>query len=159
MKKDSNTIKFERNRLFKSKILTYLFSTITVVAIVFLANNTLDHIMAYFLAEWTPIGFYDLIDITRFLFLALLLQFLMVEMSCLKVNTTDKTIKIRNLGTWLIPIKKNILDLEKVEVFQKEVNLILYFKEKRKVVSSVKDCTKFVKLLQDINPAIEVEYR
>ena len=48
MQQDSNIIKFERNRLFKSKILSYFIATINVTAQVVLLFNTIDYIIAYF---------------------------------------------------------------------------------------------------------------
>ena len=80
-------------------------------------------------------------------------------MSYASIDTANKIIKIRNLNTHLIPIKKSILDITKVEISQKEYNLMLYFKKKKKLRISIKECNKFVTLLQELNPSIEVEYK
>ena len=160
MQQDSNIIKFERNRLFKSKILSYFIATINVTAQVVLLFNTIDYIIAYFFKNWDiNLGYYNLTELANGFLIALILQFLFIEMSYASIDTANKIIKIRNLNTHLIPIKKSILDITKVEISQKEYNLMLYFKKKKKLRISIKECNKFVTLLQELNPAIEVEYK
>lgn len=160
MQQDSNIIKFERNRLFKSKILSYFIATINVTAQVVLLFNTIDYIIAYFFKNWDiTLGYYNLTELAKVFLIALILQFLFIEMSYASIDTANKIIKIRNLNTHLIPIKKSILDITKVEISQKEYNLMLYFKKKKKLRISIKKCNKFVTLLQELNPAIEVEYK
>ena len=159
MQQDSNIIKFERNRLFKSKILSYFIATINVTAQVVLLFNTIDYIIAYFFKNWDiTLGYYNLTELANGFLIALILQFLFIEMSYASIDTANKIIKIRNLNTHLIPIKKSILDITKVEISQKEYNLMLYFKKKKKLRISIKECNKFNKLLQELNPSIEVEY-
>ena len=160
MQQDSNIIKFERNRLFKSKILSYFIATINVTAQVVLLFNTIDYIIAYFVKNWDiTLGYYNLTELAYAFLIALILQFLFIEMSYASIDTANKIIKIRNLNTHLIPIKKSILDITKVEISQKEYNLMLYFKKKKKLRISIKECNKFVTLLQELNPSIEVEYK
>lgn len=160
MQQDSNIIKFERNRLFKSKTISYFVATINVTAQVVLLCNTIDYIVAYFSINWNiTLGYYNLTELANIFFLALILQFLFIEMSYARIDTANKIIKIRNLRTHLIPIKKSILDITKVEISQKEYNLMLYFKKKKKLRISIKECNKFTKLLQELNPNIEVEYK
>ena len=160
MQQDSNIIKFERNRLFKSKILSYFIATINVTAQVVLLFNTIDYIIAYFFKNWDiTLGYYNLTELAYGFLIALILQFLFIEMSYASIDTANKIIKIRNLNTHLIPIKKSILDITKVEISQKEYNLMLYFKKKKKLRTSIKECNKFVKLLQELNPSIEVEHK
>ena len=160
MQQDSNIIKFERNRLFKSKILSYFIATINVTAQVVLLFNTIDYIIAYFFKNWDiTLGYYNLTELAYGFLIALILQFLFIEMSYASIDTANKIIKIRNLNTHLIPIKKSILDITKVEISQKEYNLMLYFKKKKKLRISIKECNKFVTLLQELNPSIEVEYK
>lgn len=159
MQQDSNIIKFERNRLSKSKILSYFIATINVTAQVVLLFNTIDYIIAYFFKNWDiTLGYYNLTELANGFLIALILQFLFIEMSYASIDTANKIIKIRNLNTHLIPIKKSILDITKVEISQKEYNLMLYFKKKKKLRISIKECNKFTKLLQELNPSIEVEY-
>ena len=160
MQQDSNMIKFERNRLFKSKILSYFIATINVTAQVVLLFNTIDYIIAYFFKNWDiTLGYYNLTELANGFLIALILQFLFIEMSYASIDTANKIIKIRNLNTHLIPIKKSILDITKVEISQKEYNLMLYFKKKKKLRISIKECNKFVTILQELNPSIEVEYK
>lgn len=158
MQQDSNIIKFDKNRRFKSRVLSYIVDAVTWTAIVTLLFDFIYFTLAYFGIKsdiFVIQNMYDLLlDLFSFAILAIIFDY-----GNTKVNLAKKTIQVQDVWTFYLPVQIEIINIYQIEVSQHITNLVIYSKEKRKIALSVKECNKFVKLLQELNPNIEVEYK
>ena len=84
-------------------------------------------------------------------------------MTTTKVDVQKKILKLRTFSLLSLVAKKDIMKIERI-VVATNVNSIARYNvaivcNGRKIGTSIKDYTKFVTLLQELNPAIEVEYK
>ena len=73
----------------------------------------------------------------------------------------NKILKLRTISLLSLVAKKNIMEIERIIVTTNTRLLgnVAIVCNGRKIGTSINDYTKFVTLLQELNPAIEVEYK
>ena len=158
MKNVQNIIPFEQEYLFKSKLLSILIASINATAcvvfiemIVHLILKALDVETDLFLK--TSIG-----DVLSTFMVMLVIEFLFNLGTNTKVYVDNRILQIQTVVCFFFPRKINIMTIEKVLV-RTSKSIVVVITPHNNVSTSIKDYTKFVTLLQELNPAIEVEYK
>ena len=158
MKNVQNIIPFEQEYLFKSKLLSILIASINATAcvvfiemIVHLILKALDVETDLFLK--TSIG-----DVLSTFMVMLVIEFLFNLGTNTKVYVDNRVLQIQTVVRFFFPRKINIMKIEKVLV-RTSKSIVVVITPHNNVSTSIKDYTKFVTLLQELNPAIEVEYK
>lgn len=160
---NSAVIAFDANRLFKSKLLSCLIESLDLSAWIILIK-TIIHIIA------TTAGFPPLIlmyespeDVLLLIFISFIIICIFKMCTTTKIDKTTQTLYIQNPSTFTIPIKKDIKSISKIVVFphnRYRPNIIIITASTlHRQATSIRDYTKFVKLLQELNPSIEAEYK
>jgi hypothetical protein len=75
-----------------------------------------------------------------------------------KVDVNNKSLQIQTVVRFFFPRKINIMKIEKVLVCTSK-SIVVVITPHNNVSTSIKDYTKFVTLLQELNPSIAVEYK
>ena len=70
----------------------------------------------------------------------------------------NKSLQIQTVARFFFPRRMNIMEIEKV-IVRTSKSIVVVITPHNNVSTSIKDYTKFVTLLQELNPAIEVEYK
>ena len=158
MKNVQNMISFEKKYLFKSKVLSILVASLNATAcvvfiemIVHLILKALDVETDLFLK--TSIG-----DVLSTFMVMLVIEFLFNLGTNTKVYVDNRILQIQTVVRFFFPRKINIMKIEKVLV-RTSKSIVVVITPHNNVSTSIKDYTKFVTLLQELNPAIEVEYK
>lgn len=158
MKNVQNIIPFEQEYLFKSKLLSILIASINATAcvvfiemIVHLILKALDVETDLFLK--TSIG-----DVLSTFMVMLVIEFLFNLGTNTKVYVDNRILQIQTVVRFFFPRKINIMKIEKVLV-RTSKSIVVVITPHNNVSTSIKDYTKFVTLLQELNPSIEVEYK
>ena len=158
MKNVQNIIPFEQEYLFKSKLLSILIASINATAcvvfiemIVHLILKALDVETDLFLK--TSIG-----DVLSTFMVMLVIEFLFNLGTNTKVYVDNRILQIQTVVCFFFPRKINIMTIEKVLV-RTSKSIVVVITPHNNVSTSIKDYTKFVTLLQELNPNIEVEYK
>lgn len=158
MKNVQNIIPFEQEYLFKSKLLSILIASINATAcvvfiemIVHLILKALDVETDLFLK--TSIG-----DVLSTFMVMLVIEFLFNLGTNTKVYVDNRILQIQTVVRFFFPRKINIMKIEKVLV-RTSKSIVVVITPHNNVSTSIKDYTKFVTLLQELNPNIEVEYK
>ena len=158
MKNVQNIIPFEQEYLFKSKLLSILIASINATAcvvfiemIVHLILKALDVETDLFLK--TSIG-----DVLSTFMVMLVIEFLFNLGTNTKVYVDNRVLQIQTVVRFFFPRKINIMKIEKVLV-RTSKSIVVVITPHNNVSTSIKDYTKFVTLLQELNPSIEVEYK
>ena len=158
MKNVQNIIPFEQEYLFKSKLLSILIASINATAcvvfiemIVHLILKALDVETDLFLK--TSIG-----DVLSTFMVMLVIEFLFNLGTNTKVYVDNRILQIQTVVRFFFPRKINIMKIEKVLV-RTSKSIVVVITPHNNVSTSIKDYTKFVTLLQELNPEIEVEYK
>ena len=151
----NHSITFDSNRIAKSKLLSSVIeATNLLVGFV---------LMVLFLGIFSE-SFLLLLD--NYLFYVIYLVITLLSHWILtittKVSVSEKKVVIRNprLFSW----RQNVAvqEITKVVVtpyYIPRCNVILITENHERVLTSIKDVEKFTKLLQELNPNIEVEYK
>ena len=158
MKNVQNIIPFEQEYLFKSKLLSILIASINATAcvvfiemIVHLILKALDVETDLFLK--TSIG-----DVLSTFMVMLVIEFLFNLGTNTKVYVDNRILQIQTVARFFFPRRMNIMEIEKV-IVRTSKSIVVVITPHNNVSTSIKDYTKFVTLLQELNPAIEVEYK
>ena len=158
MKNVQNMISFEKKYLFKSKVLSILVASINATAcvvfiemIVHLILKALDVETDLFLK--TSIG-----DVLSTFMVMLVIEFLFNLGTNTKVYVDNRILQIQTVARFFFPRRMNIMEIEKV-IVRTSKSIVVVVDSQNHVSTSIKDYTKFVTLLQELNPAIEVEYK
>ena len=158
MKNVQNIIPFEQECLFKSKLLSILIASINATAcvvfiemIVHLILKALDVETDLFLK--TSIG-----DVLSTFMVMLVIEFLFNLGTNTKVYVDNRILQIQTVARFFFPRRMNIMEIEKV-IVRTSKSIVVVITPHNNVSTSIKDYTKFVTLLQELNPAIEVEYK
>ena len=160
---NNNFIVFDSNRLFKSKLLSCLIESLDLSAWMILIKTIL-----YIIA--TTAGFQQIIlmyespeDLLFLIFISFIIVCIFKMCTITKIDTTTQTLYIQNPSTFTMPIKKDIKSISKIIVFPhnryRQNIIILTTSTSSKKSTSIREYTQFVKLLQELNPSIEVEYK
>lgn len=158
MKNVQNIIPFEQEYLFKSKLLSILIASINATAcvvfiemIVHLILKALDVETDLFLK--TSIG-----DVLSTFMVMLVIEFLFNLGTNTKVYVDNRILQIQTVARFFFPRRMNIMEIEKV-IVRTSKSIVVVITPHNNVSTSIKDYTKFVTLLQELNPSIEVEYK
>ena len=158
MKNVQNIIPFEQEYLFKSKLLSILMASINATAcvvfiemIVHLILKALDVETDLFLK--TSIG-----DVLSTFMVMLVIEFLFNLGTNTKVYVDNRILQIQTVARFFFPRRMNIMEIEKV-IVRTSKSIVVVITPHNNVSTSIKDYTKFVTILQELNPAIEVEYK
>ena len=158
MKNVQNMISFEKKYLFKSKVLSILVASINATAcvvfiemIVHLILKALDVETDLFLK--TSIG-----DVLSTFMVMLVIEFLFNLGTNTKVYVDNRILQIQTVARFFFPRRMNIMEIEKV-IVRTSKSIVVVIDSQNHVSTSIKDYTKFVTLLQELNPSIEVEYK
>ena len=158
MKNVQNMISFEKKYLFKSKVLSILVASLNATAcvvfiemIVHLILKALDVETDLFLK--TSIG-----DVLSTFMVMLVIEFLFNLGTNTKVYVDNRILQIQTVARFFFPRRMNIMEIEKV-IVRTSKSIVVVITPHNNVSTSIKDYTKFVTLLQELNPAIEVEYK
>ena len=159
---NSNIISFESNRTFKSKLLSLIVETLDSTASIVLLFIIIDMVLGLFDVKSDIFAIEGAWDILRTLIVVLFLHLIAKGTTTTRVDMQAQSLRIQNPSTFSIPIKKNISAIKRIEVHSNlrwEINVNVIFEDSSKLSASIKDPTRFVKLLQELNPNIEVEYK
>ena len=158
MKNVQNIIPFEQEYLFKSKLLSILIASINATAcvvfiemIVHLILKALDVETDLFLK--TSIG-----DVLSTFMVMLVIEFLFNLGTNTKVYVDNRILQIQTVARFFFFLRMNIMEIEKV-IVRTSKSIVVVITPHNNVSTSIKDYTKFVTLLQELNPSIEVEYK
>lgn len=158
MKNVQNMISFEKKYLFKSKVLSILVASLNATAcvvfiemIVHLILKALDVETDLFLK--TSIG-----DVLSTFMVMLVIEFLFNLGTNTKVYVDNRILQIQTVARFFFPRRMNIMEIEKV-IVRTSKSIVVVITPHNNVSTSIKDYTKFVTLLQELNPSIEVEYK
>lgn len=158
MKNVQNMISFEKKYLFKSKVLSILVASLNATAcvvfiemIVHLILKALDVETDLFLK--TSIG-----DVLSTFMVMLVIEFLFNLGTNTKVYVDNRILQIQTVARFFFPRRMNIMEIEKV-IVRTSKSIVVVIDSQNHVSTSIKDYTKFVTLLQELNPSIEVEYK
>ena len=153
---------FESNRTFKSKVLSLIIETLNTTACIVLLFIILNVVLEYCGVETDIFAIEGAWDILRTLIVVFVLHLIMRNFTITRVDIQSKTLVLQNPSTFSIPIKTNILAIKRIELHPNrrwEFNVNIICSNGRKLSTSVKDIEKFVQLLKEQNPSIEVEYK
>lgn len=157
-----NIISFESNRTFKSKVLSLTIETLNTTACIVLLFIILNVVLEYCGVETDIFAIEGAWDILRTLIVVFVLHLIMRNFTITRVDIQSKTLVLQNPSTFSIPIKTNILAIKRIELHPNrrwEFNVNIICNNGRTLSTSVKDIEKFVQLLKEQNPSIEVEYQ
>lgn len=157
-----NIISFESNRTFKSKVLSLMIETLNTTACIVLLFIILNVVLEYCGVESDIFAIEGAWDILRTLIVVFVLHLIMSKSTLTRVDIQSKTLVLQNPSTFSIPIKTNILAIKRIELHPNlrwEFNVNIICNNGRKLSTSIKDIEKFVQLLKEQNPSIEVEYK
>jgi hypothetical protein len=151
----NHSITFDSNRIAKSKLLSSVIEATNHLVGFVLIVILLGLINASFLSLLNNYLFYVIY------FVVTLLSHWILTITT-KVCVSEKKVVIRNprLFSWRQDV--TIQDITKVVVtpyYIPRCNVILITQSKDRILTSIKDTEKFVQLLQELNPNIEVEYK
>ena len=162
MKKSETNVSFESNRTFKSKVLSLTIETLNTTACIVLLFIILNVVLEYCGVETDIFAIEGAWDILRTLIVVFVLHLIMRNFTITRVDIQSKTLVLQNPSTFSIPIKTNILAIKRIELHpgrRWEFNVNIICNNGRELSTSVKDIEKFVQLLKEQNPSIEVEYQ
>ena len=154
-------ITFDQNRMFRSKPLSWLVESLNDFAIIILFLTIAHIIIGYIdsqIADYFSFKTFE--DIIRMYIVTWSVR--LINIRSTKINLISKTIRIRHIGTRYAPKEWSVLEITKIDIYAHHIyqpNICIYFKKGNQMSTSIKECNKFVKLLQELNPEIEVEYK
>ena len=158
MKNVQNMISFEKKYLFKSKVLSILVASLNATAcvvfiemIIHLILKALDVETDLFLK--TSIG-----DVLSTFMVMLVIEFLFNLGTNTKVYVDNRILQIQTVARFFFPRRMNIMEIEKV-IVRTSKSIVVVIDSQNHVSTSIKDYIKFVTILQELNPSIEVEYK
>jgi hypothetical protein len=160
MNNKSKPIIFWQNRIHKSfcisLLIENLYSLAQFVIVVWIIDIISIHVFKGEDFLSTLQGYFLLI-----LFIMTLIEKLLLPRSITSINISEKKLVIRSINRFYIPSEKNVMDIRKISLspyYRPMNNIVITTQDNKRVTTSINDKDKFVKLLHNINPAIEVEY-
>lgn len=163
MQTNQNIVVFQPCKSFKSTFIEILISTLETTAELTLLFIIIDMILGYLHVEleldvFAIEGIWDIVDTFIVVFI---LDVIFRKLITTKVDVQNKILKLRTISLLSLVTKKNIMEIERIIVTTNTRLLgnVAIVCNGRKIGTSINDYTKFVTLLQELNPAIEVEYK
>ena len=149
---------FEQKRIFSSKVLSLLVETLNSTAQLVFIFILIDVILPYLNITSDVFTITGIWDILRIFIVILVIGITFNLGTNTKVDVNNKSLQIQTVVRFFFPRKINIMKIEKVLV-RTSKSIVVVITPHNNVSTSIKDYTKFVTLLQELNPAIEVEYK
>lgn len=163
MQTNQNIVVFQPRKSFKSTFIEILINTLEATAELTLLFIIVDMILGYLHVEleldvFAIEGIWDIVDTFIVFFI---LNVIFRKLITTKVDVQNKILKLRTISLLSLVAKKNIMEIERIIVTTNTRLLgnVAIVCNGRKIGTSINDYTKFVTLLQELNPAIEVEYK
>lgn len=163
MQTNQNIVVFQPCKSFKSTFIEILISTLETTAELTLLFIIIDMILGYLHVEleldvFAIEGIWDIVDTFIVVFI---LNVIFRKLITTKVDVQNKILKLRTISLLSLVTKKNIMEIERIIVTTNTRLLgnVAIVCNGRKIGTSINDYTKFVTLLQELNPNIEVEYK
>ena len=165
MQTNQNIVVFQPCKSFKSTFIEILISTLETTAELTLLFIIIDMILGYLHVELEldVFAIEGIWDILYTFIVVFILNLIFYNVTTTKVDVQKKILKLRTFSLLSLVAQKDIMKIERI-VVATNVNTIARYNvaivyNGRKIGTSIKDYTKFVTLLQELNPAIEVEYK
>ena len=163
MQTNQNIVVFQPRKSFKSTFIEILINTLEATAELTLLFIIIDMILGYLHVEleldvFAIEGIRDIVDTFIVVFI---LNVIFRKLITTKVDVQNKILKLRTISRLSLVTKKNIMEIERIIVTTNTRLLgnVAIVCNGRKIGTSINDYTKFVTLLQELNPSIEVEYK
>lgn len=163
MQTNQNIVVFQPCKSFKSTFIEILINTLEATAEITLLFIIIDMILGYLHVEleldvFAIEGIRDIVDTFIVVFIV---NVIFRKLITTKVDVQNKILKLRTISLLSLVTKKNIMEIERIIVTTNTRLLgnVAIVCNGRKIGTSINDYTKFVTLLQELNPAIEVEYK
>ena len=163
MQTNQNIVVFQPRKSFKSTFIEILINTLEATAELTLLFIIVDMILGYLHVEleldvFAIEGIRDIVDTFIVVFI---LNVIFRKLITTKVDVQNKILKLRTISLLSLVTKKNIMEIERIIVTTNTRLLgnVAIVCNGRKIGTSINDYTKFVTLLQELNPSIEVEYK
>ena len=163
MQTNQNIVVFQPCKSFKSTFIEILINTLEATAEITLLFIIIDMILGYLHVEleldvFAIEGIRDIVDTFIVVFIV---NVIFRKLITTKVDVQNKILKLRTISRLSLVTKKNIMEIERIIVTTNTRLLgnVAIVCNGRKIGTSINDYTKFVTLLQELNPAIEVEYK
>jgi hypothetical protein len=150
----NNIISFEPNRLFDSKLLTLLVECINDTAQLTFMFIVIDIILSMFNINSEIFTIPDLLDIMSTFIVMLVIRLCWGWAINTKIDVNRKVLQVQVL----FPKRINIMEIEKV-IIRTSKSIVIVKNPQGNMQTSIRDYTKFIALLQELNPNIEVEYK
>lgn len=163
MQTNQNIVVFQPCKSFKSTFIEILINTLEATAEITLLFIIIDMILGYLHVEleldvFAIEGIRDIVDTFIVVFIV---NVIFRKLITTKVDVQNKILKLRTISLLSLVTKKNIMEIERIIVTTNTRLLgnVAIVCNGRKIGTSINDYTKFVTLLQELNPNIEVEYK
>lgn len=163
MQTNQNIVVFQPRKSFKSTFIEILINTLEATAELTLLFIIIDMILGYLHVEleldvFAIEGIWDIVDTFIVVFIV---NVIFRKLITTKVDVQNKILKLRTISRLSLVTKKNIMEIERIIVTTNTRLLgnVAIVCNGRKIGTSINDYTKFVTLLQELNPSIEVEYK
>lgn len=163
MQTNQNIVVFQPGKSFKSTFIEILINTLEATAELTLLFIIIDMILGYLHVEleldvFAIEGIWDIVDTFIVVFIV---NVIFRKLITTKVDVQNKILKLRTISRLSLVTKKNIMEIERIIVTTNTRLLgnVAIVCNGRKIGTSINDYTKFVTLLQELNPSIEVEYK
>lgn len=163
MQTNQNIVVFQPCKSFKSTFIEILINTLEATAEITLLFIIIDMILGYLHVEleldvFAIEGIRDIVDTFIVVFIV---NVIFRKLITTKVDVQNKILKLRTISRLSLVTKKNIMEIERIIVTTNTRLLgnVAIVCNGRKIGTSINDYTKFVTLLQELNPSIEVEYK
>lgn len=163
MQANQNIVVFLPRKSFKSTFIEILINTLEATAEITLLFIIIDMILGYLHVEleldvFAIEGIRDIVDTFIVVFIV---NVIFRKLITTKVDVQNKILKLRTISLLSLVTKKNIMEIERIIVTTNTRLLgnVAIVCNGRKIGTSINDYTKFVTLLQELNPSIAVEYK
>lgn len=161
MQESQNLVVFQPCKSFHSRFLDILINTIKTTAELTLLFIIIDIILGYFYIESEIFAIEGISDILDTVIVVFVLNLIFYKVTTTTVDVQKKILKLRTFSLLSLVTQKDIMGIERIVVathVSYGYNVVVVYKGK-KIGTSIEDHTKFVTLLQELNPNIEVEYK
>ena len=158
MKNVQNMISFEKKYLFKSKVLSILVASLNATACVVFIEMIIHLILKALNIESDLFLHESIEDVLSTFMVMFVIEITFNLGTNTKVDVNNKSLQIQTVVRFFFPRKINTMKIEKVLVCTSK-SIVVVITPHNHVSTSIKDYTKFVTLLQELNPNIEVEYK
>jgi hypothetical protein len=163
MNTNPDFIKFEQNRIFKSKLLSAFFQSANTLAFTILIMLLLYLILSAFGKESAFLYIGNIRVILILWAIVFISKLLDLNYNIVKIDRTNCLLEIaRCFNPHYISTRHNIANIRKIIIYPYHrfaANVRIITVENKKIGASIREFHQFAQLLQEINPNIEIEYK